>query len=97
MTDRELIEKAVRYYWNEKESDRLMATMPKWTPVSDGLPEPFVEVLTDDGFQNMTIAFYIGKTEEGIPIWKERDGVDHYGFTKAWHPLPEPYREDGEA
>ena len=37
MTDMELIEKAVRAYWNKKESDRLMAAIPKtgeWKKIS---------------------------------------------------------------
>lgn len=71
-------------------------TNVEWIPVSERLPEPYVMVITYDGYQHYDIAHYIGKTENGIPIWSGRDSVEFYGLTEAWMPLPEPYKGDGE-
>lgn len=60
----------------------------EWVPVSERLPEKngcYLVSTTGENNYIIDIAFYI----EGM--WHKASRI------KAWMPLPEPYREDGEA
>ena len=69
----------------------------EWIPCSEKLPEKGEVVLITNGKGNVRCGQY--RSEHDV-----RDGT-HYWWWKgktvetvlAWMPLPEPYREDGEA
>ena len=78
----------------EREINAIPSAEPQWIPVSERLPE-------NNGCMLVTIddAIEFGKYEDGewsIWVCEHWDEWDAKGVT-AWMPLPEPYREDGEA
>ena len=92
MTDRELIEKAVRAYWNEKEANRLMATIPEWIPVSERLPDERGLYLITFGKYDSVLDAHEAHYVNGE--WLMLDHSYKFKTVRAWMPLPEPYRED---
>ena len=75
---------------------RKAPTVSEWIPVSERLPEEGLTVLTFDTNGDIEFGAYEdGKwewlAESCSGYWTRNDGVI------AWMPLPEPYREDGEA
>lgn len=71
--------------------DELQAQQPKWTPVTEGLPEPCVAVLVMYKQENDTPhrhMAYLNRRGKWV-------GLAFEGEVTAWHPLPKPY--SGEA
>ena len=72
----------------------------QWIPVSEKLPNPWVEVLTTyeyKGKRFVQTAEYAGQNDEnGHPLfcaYSDEFAPDHYNFVYvAWMPLPEPWR-----
>lgn len=66
---------------------KMQARLPKWIPVTEGLPEPCVAVLVmykqenDTPHRHMAYLNHRGK-------WV---GLELTGEVTAWHPLPKPY------
>lgn len=71
----------------------------KWIPVTEGLPENFVEVLVTDG-ENVGIAALQGFMDDEV-VWCNVYGMDYiddpddedYLPITHWMPLPEPPEE----
>ena len=60
---------------------------PKWIPVSERLPEkPNMYTVTDS--KGDVVRFVFNDTESSREYWLR--------CAKAWMPLPEPYREEGD-
>ena len=61
---------------------------PKWIPVSERLPDkPNVYMVTDHN--GRVVRYVYNDNESSREYWKR--------CAKAWMPLPEPYREEGES
>ena len=71
--------------------DELQAQQPKWIPVAEGLPEPFVTVLVTHKRENDTPRRHMACLNHR----GEWVGPPLAGEVTAWMPLPEPY--SGEA
>lgn len=66
----------------------------RWIPCSEKLPEDDEVVLVSDGI-DYAVAFWRSDAE----AWDDplHGWLDSFEFdVKAWMPLPEPYREEGE-
>ena len=90
----------LREYMRDKEEwKRKQAAMPKWIPVTEGLPENFVEVLVTDG-KDVGIAALQGFMDDEV-VWCNAYGMDYiddpddedYLPITHWMPLPEPPKE----
>ena len=80
--------------------DIILSALPsaeaEWTPVSEGLPDPYVPVLVSDGV-------YVWEDElqedyeDGVTMywWDSQCSLDFKDT--AWMPRPKPYRKGGEA
>ena len=92
-----------QHLWNYEEAlDMAIKALEKdeWTPISDGLPETmgkyFVTVLSNPSKNPISTTAFYSEFRNGFGTyrvngsWKKHDVV-------ASMPLPEPYREDGEA
>ena len=64
-----------------------LAAKQRWIPVSERLPnKPNVYIVTDS--KGDVVRFVFNDTESSREYWLR--------CAKAWMPLPEPYREDGD-
>ena len=66
----------------------------RWIPCSEKLPKDDEIVLVSDGI-DCAVAFWRSDAD----AWDDplHGWLDSFGFdVKAWMPLPEPYREEGE-
>lgn len=68
----------------------------KWIPVSENVPEEFAEVLCCTDSDEIFIAKYLGKMNDGTACFDDDEGMMQEGDLIAWMPLPEPYKADGE-
>lgn len=68
----------------------------KWIPVSEKVPEEFDEVLCCTDSDEIFIAKYLGKMNDGTDCFDDDDGMMQEGDLIAWMPLPEPYKADSE-
>lgn len=82
----------IRSHMDEVENDG-------WIPVEERLPEEGIEVLAQFTVRVVHInnevdeVVYIHTMYCENGIWKSFAGVPN-GKVEAWHPLPEPYKED---
>ena len=67
-----------------------------WIPVSEKLPEEYAYVLVSTDAEEIFIASYLGKMNDGTDCFDDDDGMMWEGDAVAWMPLPKSYREDGE-
>lgn len=67
--------------------DELLAHLPKWIPVTERLPKPFVTVLVTHKQENGTLYKHMAHLNpQGR--WA---GLSYTGEVTAWMPLPEPW------
>ena len=75
--------------WNKR-------TEQEWIPVSERLPE-YCYVLVSTDANEVFIAHYLGKRNDGTACFDDDDGMMWEGDVIAWKPLPEPYRAESES
>lgn len=64
----------------------------KWIPVSEGMPNKYVDVICCTDAKEVFIATYLGKMNDGTDCFDDYDGMMWEGDIIAWMPLPEPYK-----
>ena len=62
-----------------------------WIPISERLPDEFTVVLCNTDSEEIFIATYLGKMNDGTDCFDDHDGMMWEGDVVAWMPLPEPY------
>lgn len=77
---------------------------PHWIPCSEGLPEDEYVLISKKPSKisgdkwSVAIAIRTADSRNGKIQWRDSGfGVIQDDKVLAWQPLPEPYREDGEA
>lgn len=90
----------IAWEWERLRKVRRRYRSKKWTPVSEKPPEDCDPVLVTYKWsktdREVTIGEYWDDPSEICPEEEKGWGKDGDHVT-AWMPLPEPYREDGEA
>lgn len=66
----------------------------EWIPCSERLPNEFVDVLCNTDSEEIFIATYLGKMNDGADCFDDNNGMMWEGDVIAWMPLPEPFREE---
>ena len=62
-----------------------------WIPISEILPDEFADVLCNTDSEEIFIATYLGKMNDGTDCFDDHDGMMWEGNVIAWMPLPESY------
>ena len=68
----------------------------RWIPVSEKVPEEFADVLCCTDSDEVFIAKYLGKMNDGTDCFDDDDGMMQEGDLIAWMPLPQTYKEEGK-
>ena len=68
----------------------------RWIPVTERVPEEFANVLACTDAEEIFIASYLGKMNDGTDCFEDDDGMMWEGDVIAWMPLPERYRKELE-
>ena len=63
----------------------------RWIPVSERLPDEFIDVLCSTDSEEIFIATYLGKMNDGTDCFDDHDGMMWEGDVIAWMPLPKSY------
>ena len=63
----------------------------RWIPVSERMPDEFAIVLCNTDSEEIFIATYLGKMNDGTDCFDDHDGMMWEGDVIAWMPLPEPF------
>lgn len=63
-----------------------------WIPVSEKLPKEFDDVLCSTDSDEIFIAKYLGKMNDGTDCFDDDDGMMWEGDVIAWMPLPQSYK-----
>ena len=74
----------------------LVQPQRKWIPCSERLPNEFVDVLCNTDSEEIFIATYLGKMNDGTDCFDDNNGMMCEGNIIAWMPLPEPYKAESE-
>lgn len=64
---------------------------PRWIPVSEVLPKQYEAVILSTDEEEIFIARYLGKMDDGTDCFDDEDGMMWEGDVTAWMPLPKPY------
>lgn len=67
-----------------------------WIPVSEKVPEIFDDVLCCTDSDEIFIAKYLGKMNDGTDCFDDDDGMMQEGDLIAWMPLPQTYKAEGK-
>lgn len=67
-----------------------------WIPVSEKVPEIFADVLCCTDADEIFIAKYWGKMDDGTDCFDDDDGMMQEGDLIAWMPLPQSYKTESE-
>ncbi len=68
----------------------------KWIPVSERLPEEYADVICCTDAEEIFIATYLGKMNDGVDCFDDDNGMMWNGDVIAWMPLLEPYKTESE-
>lgn len=68
----------------------------RWIPVTEKLPKEFADVLVCTDAEEIFIASYLGKMNDGTDCFDDDDGMMWEGDVIAWQSLPKPYKKGGE-
>ena len=79
-----------------KDYKRLLEQEPPWIPLSEKGPEIFADVLCCTDSDEIFIAKYWGKMNDGTDCFDDDDGMMQEGDLIAWMPLPQTYKEEGK-
>ncbi len=63
-----------------------------WIPLAERLPEEFDDVLCCTDSDEIFIAKYLGKMNDGTDCFDDDDGMMWEGDLIAWMPLPQTYK-----
>ena len=63
-----------------------------WIPVSERLPKEYADVICCTDAEEVFIASYLGKLDDGTECFDDDNGMMCEGDVIAWMPLPEPYK-----
>lgn len=102
MTNEELIEFCLDKIQFEPENEDVYKAIiqaleqTKWIPVSKKPPEEFAVVLCNTDSEEIFIATYLGKMNDGTDCFDDNDGMMWEGDIIAWMPLPEFYKPESE-
>ena len=69
---------------------------PKWILTSERLPEEFADVFCSTDAEELFIATYLGKMNDGVDCFDDDNGMMWEGNVIAWMPLPKPYKAESE-
>ena len=83
---REYVRAAIETIYNRLEELPSAQPEQRWTPVSERMPEPRIDVWCNSDMGQM-----VGYYEENVETWYGRDYLEL--MVTAWMPLPEPYRD----
>lgn len=64
----------------------------EWIPVTKRLPNEFADVLCNTDSEEIFIATYLGKMNDGTDCFDDNDGMMWEGNVIAWMPLPISYQ-----
>ncbi len=78
-----------------KDYKRLLK-QPRWIPCSERLPEENADVICCTNAEEVFVASYLGKRDDGSECFDDDNGMMWEGDVIAWMPwtLPEPYKVD---
>lgn len=68
-----------------------------WIPCSERLPKEYAYVICSTNAEEIFIATYLGKMNDGVDCFDDEDGMMWEGDVIAWMPLPQPYKTESEA
>ena len=99
------IENRVRHAFNQgydlgfkdgKEKAKPQEQEPRWIPISERLPKEYEPVILSTDEEEVFIARYLGKMDDGTDCFDDEDGMMWEGDVIAWMPLPKPYKGESE-
>lgn len=67
-----------------------------WIPCSERLPKEYAYVICSTNAEEIFIATYLGKMNDGVDCFDDEDGMMWEGDVIAWMPLPQPYKTESE-
>lgn len=68
----------------------------KWVLCSERLPEEYDRVLCATNAEEIFIANYLGKLNDGADCFDDDDSMMWEGDVVAWQPLPQVYKAESE-
>lgn len=80
--------------WAVEEVERVFKAyeQTQWIPVTERLPKEFADVLVCTDAEEIFIATYLGKMNDGTDCFDDDDGMMWEGDVIAWQSLPKPYK-----
>ena len=88
--------------WMESNTYKVLTKLPSVTPkaawvlCSERLPNEFADVLCNTDSEEIFIATYLGKMNDGTDCFDDNNGMMWEGDVIAWMPLPSSYQAESE-
>lgn len=64
-----------------------------WIPCSERLPKEYAYVICSTNAEEIFMATYLGKMNDGVDCFDDEDGMMWEGDVIAWMPSPQAYKE----